>query len=568
MPTASLLSLRARLGWVVLALVLALLSAGVSPRSAAADQTQVSILQDDPMILSDPTATLLRARQLGVEVVRVMLRWQDVAPAAESFKRPAGLDAADPADYSAAAWAPYDAAIEDAGLDGITIDLDVVGGAPLWATGPGMPKTSNCPCNNWDPSASALGQFVRALGTRYSGNYDPVDGRLEPGNPIDLPRVSFWSLWNEPDYGPSLAPQGTPGNTRVEESPRLYRALVDQAWTALGATGHARDTILIGELAPRGTVTFGNFNGMTPLQFVRALYCVNSAYQPLRGAAARERSCPTTPAASKQFVSQNPGLFHASGFSDHPYMRWYPPDREENVPATANFARLLPNYASLAEIGHLETGLDRALGAYGSRRKYPIWNTEFGYITSPPKKPTKKDHYPWVSPAVAAQYDNWAEYLSWKNPRIQSFDQYLLEDALPALPSNDEGGFASGLLFYGGRQKADYGAFRMPLFLPKTTAASPAQPLEVWGAVKPAHFALLDLPAQANLAQVLFAPSGSSDYTPIATIAITSSQGYFDQRIVFPSSGTVVVSWSYPDDAALAASGYPVYSRPVHITVK
>ena len=158
-----------------------------------------------------------------------------------------------------------------------------MGGAPRWARGPGRPAGNSNP--NWEPSAAAFGQFVRAIATRYSGSYDPALGRTVPGGAGDLPRVGFWSIWNEPNYGPSLAPQGVPGNLGVENSPRMYRQMLDAAWAALSATGHgpATDTILIGELAPRGANQWGVFSGMKPLVFLRALYCVSSAYRSLRG---------------------------------------------------------------------------------------------------------------------------------------------------------------------------------------------------------------------------------------------------------------------------------------------
>src|SRR5436309_3285928 len=83
---------------------------------------------------------------------------------------------------------------------------------------PGRPSGNSNP--HWEPSPAEFGAFVRAVATRYSGSYDPVQERLAPGDPDDLPRVSFWSIWNEPDYGPSLAPQGVPGDRTVENSPR------------------------------------------------------------------------------------------------------------------------------------------------------------------------------------------------------------------------------------------------------------------------------------------------------------------------------------------------------------
>jgi len=342
--------------------------------------------------------------------------------------------------------------------------------------------------------------------------------------------------------------------------------LVDAAWAALHTTGHGSDTILIGELAPRGNRSFGNFNGMLPLVFLRALYCLNGNYQPLRGAAARLRGCPATAGGSAQFAAQDPGLFLASGFSDHPYMSFFPPDREQDSPVRSDFASLAANYTSLALIRQLETALNRVLGAYGSLRSLPIWDTEFGYLTSPPKRRTKQDPRPWPSPATAAYYDNWAEYMSWKDPRIMSFAQYLLTDPEPPLQSNDYGGFDSGLVNYGGSPKPGYDSWRMPIYLPSTTAAR-GQRLEVWGAVRPVHFTQLDLPYADQSVEILFAPAGSGDYSALDTVAVSSPEGYFDTSLSFPASGSVELSWTYPHDSLLPNAGATVFSRKVQIVV-
>ena len=88
--------------------------------------------------------------------------------------------------------------------------------------------------------------------------------------------MSYWGIWNEPNEGAWLNPQwrtvGRGG--RVLIAPLLYRQLVDAAYSALRATGHAHDTILIGETASRGWIF--------PIQFVQALYCVEFA-QPTAG---------------------------------------------------------------------------------------------------------------------------------------------------------------------------------------------------------------------------------------------------------------------------------------------
>jgi hypothetical protein len=561
---------------LLILLVIAALTGTLAPRSEAS-ATQVSIMQDDPQLLANPAATLLRFRQLGAQQARVAIRWQAIAPNPNSFTAPAHFNGSNPASYATVSWEPYDAIVRAAAADGIQVNFNVVGGAPLWATGPQMPRIKGYPFHNWAPSAAAYGQFVRAIGTRYSGDYDPVTRKIAPGDPNDLPRVSFWSIWNEPDYGPSLAPQALPGHPGVPYSPDLYRQLVGQAWSALQATGHGRDSVLIGELAPRATsAPFGDFNGMLPLTFVQSLYCLGANYQPLTGSAAQLQGCPTTAAGVAHFVAQNPALFQMTGFSDHAYMRWFPPDQEQNFQSNVlkpypsqTWASLVKGFTSLATIGNLQGALNRIASTYKVKRTFPIWNTEFGYITNPPKKIWAGNAIPYVSPATAADYDNWAEYLSWKNPQIASFEQYLLYDAEPATQADNYGGFASGLLAFGGRQKADYPAWRLPLYMPQTTASGPNQSLLVWGEVRPVDYALLDEPLVPEAAQLLFEPGGKGRYILLGTVKLTNPSGYFTQQIRFPSSGTLVLRWYYPIDAAFgSASGAAVFSRGIQVTVK
>ena len=95
------------------------------------------------------------------------------------------------------------------------------------------------------------------MARRYTGSYVPQAGATP------LPRVNYWGIWNEPNEGAWLNPQWrTVGHGgRVLIAPLLYRQLVDAAYGALRATGHAHDTILIGETASRGWIY--------PIQFVR-----------------------------------------------------------------------------------------------------------------------------------------------------------------------------------------------------------------------------------------------------------------------------------------------------------
>ena len=540
------------------------LLAGAAP--AQASHGQISILESDPQLLGNPVGTLRTVRELGISTVRLSVRWQSLAPDANSFRVPRHFNAANPAAYARSRWAPYDALVRAAAQDGVQVDMDLTGGAPLWGTGPGMPKRHGFPFRNWKPSPTKFGQFARAVAIRYSGNYNPVLRRLDPGNPDDLPRVGFWSVYNEPNYGPSLAPQAVPKHPTVPYSPSLYRALVGRVWTALHATGHGSDTLLIGELAPRGVLSFGKFAMITPLLFLRSLYCVGANYRPLRGVGAAMQGCPTSARGSRTFASRNPALFHSTGIADHPYMRWFPPNQEKDQAQPNGFRRLKPNYATLATIGQLERGLNRMLAAYHSHRQMPVWMTEFGYITDPPAKTSRSNPYRYPSPTLAAYYDNWAEYIAWKDPRIAAFDQYILQDP-PQPRRSAHQGFPSGLIFASGEPKPGFDAFRLPLFLPHTTASGPGQSLEVWGAARPVYFADLEAPGTPRSVSVLFRSEGSSQFLPLDVVPISSPQGYFDTTEQFPASGTVELSWTYPPDSMFMA-GKTVYSRTQQVTVK
>jgi hypothetical protein len=525
------------------------------PAPAAASVDQLSIIQDSNLVLQNPGPTLATIRALGVNTIRVIVDWAQIAPGWQNRTPPRNFVATDPAAYPAINWAPYDEVVKLASADGITIDFTLSGGAPRWAEGPGIPRAA---LDNqfwaWRPSPQAFGLFVRAVGQRYSGTYVP------PGQPTALPRVSFWAIWNEPNFGEDLGPQAIDGST-VALGPYMYRNLVGQAWNALQATGHGADTILIGEFAPWGLSLRatpkkpqglpGSFGQTKPLRFLRTLYCLDTNYRPLRGSAARVVGCPTTAAGSRAFRRNNPGLFNATGLADHPYPHDQPPTIEPSRD---------PDIAPFPRIPNLERAIDRVQRVYGSHRTLPIYSTEYGYITDPP------GHGAFVSPATAAYYLNWAEYLSWKQPRVASTMQYLLYDP-PAEPKDrGGGGFASGLLFSSGRPKASFAAYRLPLYLP-VTATRRGRNLEVWGCVRPARYAILDTGSPQS-AQIQFAPRGGG-FTTMQTVLVGDPANcYFDVRVGFPSSGTVRISYTYPAVGASPPAGTTVYSRSVTVTIR
>jgi hypothetical protein len=527
---------------VIVALAVALSSSGsnsppVAPVTPPVQRTgPESIFTPGAVLKIDPAGTLDTLRRLGVNRVRLFISWNAVAPGADARTRPAGFNAADPAAYPQSAWSTYDTIIRDTLARKMGLDLVLGPPPPLWASGKGAPDPRRH--SYWRPSAPDFEQFVQAVGTRYSGHYTP------PGAAGPLPRIDFWSIWNEPNSGVQLAPQAIDHST-IEVSAPLYRQLADAAWTGLRASGHAHDTTLIGELAPAGSTIAGapgNFAVMAPLRFLRALYCVGADYRPLRGVAATARGCPATAAGSDRFASQHPALFHATAFADHPYPQGLPPDR-----VTPNE----PDFAELAAIPQLIRALDAVQRPYGSSTRFQIYSTEFGYQTTPPDTEAGT-----VSPTLAAEYINWSEYITWRQPRLASYDQYLLKDPAPA--GGPYTGFATGLYTYAGAPKPTLDAYRMPIFLPKTATAA-GHPLEVWGGVRPAHDAQLTSHRPQQVA-IQFSPASGGAFRTVWTLPLTNPYGYFDVPLTFSGSGSVRLTWSYPH-------GPTITSRTVAVTV-
>jgi hypothetical protein len=480
-------------------------------------------------IFTNPVETVREAHALGFDRVKVDLAWNSVAPSAASTRAP-HFDASDPRAYPASGWAIYDQIIRLCEQYHLGVDLTLAPFVPRWAEGPGEPKPAASPAT-WNPNPRMFEQFVQAVGTRYGGHYTPKGARRP------LPRVSFWSIWNEPNQGSlGVSPQAIDHN-KVESSPYHYRLLADAAWTALRRTGHGGDTTLLGEIAPIGNVGAkypGQFANMMPLRFVRALYCVGTNLRPLRGHAATLRHCPATAAASRRFAAENPVLFHATAFSAHPYPQSLPPD--ESVPDGADDV-------VLATLPKLFRTLDRLQQDYGSAKRFAVYDTEYGYQTSPPDTQTG-----YVTPKKAAAWLNWSQYISWRLPRLLSYDQYSFQDP-PPVPGKRYTRFASGIVTYKGERKPGWYALRMPVWLPATHAGK-GQTLEVWGQVGPAKTYPTSRRAPA---EIQFKPSAGGGWKTLKRVSTRTTEGYFDTPVAFPGSGAVRIRWTPPSGAAITS---------------
>lgn len=514
---------RATLASMIIALALSAVALFASATPAAASTKQLAMFEVPNIASNHPGTTLQVLRSLGVDIVRVPVVWSTVAPDPSSRTRP-HFNAANPNAYPARNWGPYDRLVKEATADGMAVDLEPTGGAPLWATAPGAPPcsavggTTACYQNDYYPSAREYGQFVHAVASRYRG-------------------VHFWELWNEANWGPSLTPQYI--GSSVPASAAIYRGLLDAGWSALQQTGHGRDTVVSSSLSQDGSAQVGETGTTAPLTFLRTLYCLDSGFNQLSGAAASDAGCPTSPSGYRRFRSAHPGLFKVTGQGIHPYPYW-------QSPASTAFPD--PNGAEFAELYQLIETVDGIQRAYGSRAHMKIYNTEFGYQNI------------YVSPQDAAEYINWAEYLSWANPRIATYDQFELRDA---------GWFATGLITADGQLKPSFYAYRLPVWLPATQTNS-GNALTVWGDVRPAHFAIAD-GHRRQYALVQFSAGGTQPFRTVKRVRITNPSGYFQVRVNFPSSGAVRLAWAYPAGDRrlrdpLDASQW-IYSRVTDISI-
>ncbi len=455
----------------------ALLLASVIAGQAAANSRQETIFQDDRSLLFSGSAVRDRSldeiASLGADTIHSLVFWGRLAPSTAAGGRPR-FDASNPADYPQAAWDPYDDLVRGATQRGLGVLLTPTGAIPPWASRCHGALTLRQDCR---PSPHEFAMFVEALARRYSGSY-----RDENQGGGVLPRVSRWSIWNEPNQGGWLKPQYTRRRGRVvPASPHIYRALLDSAVHALRVSGHAHDQILLGETAPIGR-SRGRLltRAMSPGVFYRELFCLDSRGRPLRGHAAGLR----------------PGCMHyrrplVTGVAHHPYTVG-----AYRSPRSA----VASDWVTVSTVDRLVRILDQAAHRRRLRRHASIWYTEMGYQTRPP------DPY-GVSPSRQAEYINESNWLAYRSPRVRSVAQYQLFDE-PAVAV-----FNTGLRFANGRAKPALDAFRLPLWV-----QGGRRRITLFGEVRPAA------PGQSVAIEFR---SRHGRYRTMVRVSIHSGRGYF-----------------------------------------
>jgi hypothetical protein len=269
-------------------------------------------------------------------------------------------------------------------------------------------------------------------------------------------------------------------------SPTLYRNLYRAAHSALAATGHGKDTILLGELLPVGKSSHTTRSSIRPLEFLREVACVDAHYHAYKGTAAKQRGC-------KGFKS-----LPTSGIAYHPYALAGGPTKR---PPSSDDATI----GTLSRVTKVVDRL-RARHRFAGASRLPLWLTEFGVQTDPPDylfgAPIKR------VPAYLGQSERIAE----RNSRVFSYSQYPLVD------DRTTSGFQSGLRFYNGSAKPGiYQEYKMPIYVTRTGSSS----VDFWGGVRS---------ADKGGTVTLFSRVGTKGSFKKLKTAKLNSRGYFEVR--------------------------------------
>lgn len=470
---------------IALTVAAALALAAMIPAAAQSRPPIETIVQDDAALMhqSDDQVreNMERLKSLGVDRVRLTAGWSVLAPNADSPTRP-DFDAEDPNAYPDpwGFWKALDRAVVMANDAGLQVMIDVAFWAPLWAT-QGDPNDGRA---KWNINPAEFAAFTKAVVRRYNGDFVPAEPEQETDDQAEaeqpepsrdqdfltglfgpwsgqgaqqqqrsareaqaprapaapLPKVSWWTVWNEPNHPGFVQPQWErTGSGWRPKSPHIYRKLVEVAYPAI--KGIQPDSlVLVGATSSYGaTSPRSEQSGMAPLLFLRELACVDEDLKPI-----------TTGDCANYTPLQG------DGFSHHPYSLMHRPDyRDERH----------PDNVPIGALDRLSKTLDKLVKM---RRIDPkvrdIYLTEFGYETNPPD-PDK----PW-SPAQQALFLNWSEYIAWNNKNVRSWPQFLLRDmgtvsaADAARGKREYGDWQSGLLFHDGTEKPSATAFRLATF--------------------------------------------------------------------------------------------------------
>ena len=174
-----------------------------------------------------------------------------------------------------------------------------------------------------------------------------------------------------------------PGPTTASRTrPRMYRNLVDAGVDRAPATGHGHDTVDHRRARAARLPAQPQYGGHVAGRRSCAR-CTASTRTTARcaGTAAREpRLSDDRRRRSRRFRAQNPALFGAERLLRPPVYALV--SAELGAVPTCEHRPVHRRWRTIGNLTRRSTG---PASAYGSHTQFPIYSTEFGYMTSPPK---------------------------------------------------------------------------------------------------------------------------------------------------------------------------------------
>ena len=326
-------AVRARLTAVALAAAVVL---ALAPSASAKPGMEVAV-QDDFVFVTQGyykrSSAFSRIAQFRAKWLRVNVSWNAVnGSQARSRSKPRKVR------YD---WTAYDSLINASRAAGVNLQLTLTGPAPAWATG-------NKKVGPYKPNVTHFKAFVREAVRHFA------------------PFVDRYSIWNEPNLAPWLAP--------LSAAPKMYRSLYARAYSEIKKADPSAQ-VLIGETSPYAT----KGRSIAPVSFIAQVLKY--------------------------------GALKADGYAHHPYDLTHKPDYK--YPGSKN--------ATLGTLNNLVRELDRQ--AASGRLRTPggaaldVWLTEYGYLRAGRHK---------VSEGTRAAYLKQAYDMALANPRVRQILQYLL----------------------------------------------------------------------------------------------------------------------------------------------
>lgn len=502
---------------VLLLALLALPAVGASS-ARANPQSTLSIMMDDNSLIYRGDAvrdqTMRRMKALGVDYVRVTVLWKVVAHRMRASQR---RNASRPSAYPFRNWDRFDRLVRAGKTLGIGIYFNVTGPGPKWVMGK-APKSQRKYADTWKPNGRQYRRFVQAVGARYDGTH-----RDENDRHALLPRVNFWTLYNEPNQPGWLTPQW---KGKVPWSPVLYRDLWLNGRAGLDASGHRNDIVMIGETAPLGNTNTNPGSPIYPKKFIREFFCVNARNRRYTGASARERKCST--------LRRIEPLRYIA-WAHHPYTK-------KLGPKTRDPSRDAITMANIGELPQLLENIGARRDSSASLNLAAA--TEFGYETDPP------DPFSGIPLAQHAENINVGDYVVYKEPRVIANTQFLLKDVkgdsrYPKGNKKHWFTYQSGLFYAGGKPKPAAAAYRLPLVLTGRTGSGPS----FWGWLRFLPF------GTKTQVQMQFRPSGAPTFRNVgAPVKVTNPSGFFETTQAAAGPGTWRAAFIEPFSKTMIAS--------------